>query len=170
MNLSSSIVEKKEPSRGIFGNSFVVIVVIFSLVVVSWGSMRWYIKKLDDKLASFNVLLDQRFLQLQGEKVDRAVHFDNRLKLIEQQSGSVVDSTKLLTQLEGLVVPQVRLKKYEYDEKERLVRAVGVTDNFKYVAQQIISFKSESLFAEIKVDTLKRTEDGNIEFSLIARF
>lgn len=171
LNLSSSVGEKKEGGGGISDSSLIVISSIFFLVVIGWGGMRWYIKTQNDTLAKLDVSLEESSSQLRGDKVNRVAYFDARSGLIgEQLKGESVDAKKLLTQIEGLAVPQVRLTKYEYNATEKFVEVIGETDNFKYIAQQIISLKSEDLFAEIKVSSLKRTETGRIEFSLKAQF
>lgn len=171
INLSSSAPETKNRKGRILDSSFIVITVLFCLTLVGFGGARWYIKTLDAKMTSLAATLEESSSRLQGSNVDRAAHFDNRLTLIAQQmKGSAVDSQKLLNQLETLVVPSVRLTKYEYNEAEKFVTVEGDTESLKYVAQQIISFKSEDIFAGIKVQSITRTEQGRIAFSLKAEF
>ncbi len=171
MNLSPSALGKKEGRRGIFDTSFIAVLIIFFLVLAGWGGMRWYIQKLDDKLTGIEAEIEKNSLQLQGENVDRVANFGVRLELIDKQSkSSAVDSQKLLSQLESLAVPSVRLTEYKYNEAEKTVTVSGETDTFRYVAQQMVSLKSESLFAGIKVETLTRTKEGRIAFSFKARF
>jgi hypothetical protein len=171
MNLTLSTAEKMEESKGIFDGSLTIISVIFFLVVASWGGMRWYIKTLDDRLANLDATLAQSSAQLQGDKVNRVAYFDARSGFAEQQLKDVpIDAKKLLGQLESLTVPNVRLTKYEYNEMGKFVVVEGETDNFRYIAEQVISLKSEALFAEIKVDSVQRNREGRIEFSLKAGF
>lgn len=171
MNLSSSGFGQQEKQSGIFSGSFSIIFIIFLLVSVSWGGMRWYIMTLDDKLASLDSAIEENASRLHGKDVDRVAHFDSRLSLIGNfLQGEAADSQKLLTQLESLTVPNVRLTEYRYDVTEKTVTVSGETDNFKYVAQQIISLKSETPFSEIRVDSLKLTKDGRVAFSFKARF
>lgn len=169
LNLSSSIVEKKE-KKGAFDSSFVVVSIIFFLVVASFGGLRWYIKTLDDTLAKLDATLQERSLLLHGDSVNRVANFNARLGVIEQQlKVTPVDSQKLLSQLEGLVLPQVRVTKYEYNKTSGVVEVAGETNSFKYVAQQMFSFKSEDPFSKIRVNTLKRTDSGAIAFSFKAQ-
>jgi hypothetical protein len=165
MNLASSMPEKKVKMRRTFDNYFIFITGIFFLVIVLFAGLRWYIGVLDKRLANFDTTLAENAMQLRGEEVDRVAHFDQRLKLIENQlDGSNVDSQKLLSQLEGLVIPSVKLTKYEYNKVENSVEIAGETDSFKSVAQQIISFKSENLFDKIKIESLVVAEGGRVEF------
>lgn len=170
MNLSSSIGEKKEERRGFFDSSLVVVSIIFFFVLAGFGGMRWYIKTLDNKLADLSAVIDQNTVELHSDKVSRVVAVDDRLKLIDGQKDGSVDTKKLLDQIEGLVVPQVRLTKYEYDKTNKTVLVAGDTESFKYVAQQIISLKSEGLFTGVRVESLDRTDAGRIGFSLKAQF
>lgn len=171
MNLTLSTAEKMEENKGIFDGSLAIISVIFFLVVASWGGMRWYIKTQNDTLANLDATLAQSSPQLQGDKVNRVAYFDARSRFAGQQvNGVTVDAKKLLGQLESLTVPNVRLTRYEYNEVGKFVVVEGETDNFKYIAEQIISLKSEELFAGIRVDSIQRTKEGRIGFSLKAQF
>lgn len=165
MNLASTMPEKRAKTRRTFDNYFIFITGIFFLVVAFFVGLRWYINMLDNRLAGFDTTLADNSKQLRGEKADRVVHFDQRLKLIAKQlDGNSIDSQKLLGQLESLVIPSVKLTKYEYNEAENSVEIAGETDSFKSVAQQIISFKSENLFDKIKVESLVVAEGGRVEF------
>lgn len=165
MNLASTMPEKRAKTRRTFDNYFIFIASIFFLAVALFVGLRWYTNVLDNRLVGFDAVLAENARQLRGERVDRVAHFDQRLKLIEKQlNGRSIDSQKLLGQLESLVIPSVKLTKYEYNETENSVEIVGETDNFKSVAQQIISFKSENLFDQIKVESLVVAEGGRVEF------
>lgn len=171
INLSSSTLGKKSGSRGLVDSSFIIIAILFCLTVVGFGGLRWYTSTQDATLADLDATLKEGILKLQGPKVDRVAYFDNRLTIAEQQaSEGAVDSQKLLNDLESLVIPSVKLTKYEYNAAEKFVVVSGETDNFKYVAQQVINFKSEKLFAGIVVESLNRTESGRIAFSFKAKF
>lgn len=170
MNLSSSTLGKKHIESGILSGSSVV-VFLFVLLLALWGSMQWYLKTLDEQRAEKQAALEVNASQLNGDSVDRVASLDARLTLIKKQiNENTVDMTKLLNQLENVVLPSVRLTKYEFNQKDKSVLVDGETDNFKYVAQQIISFKSEALFAGIKVQAITRTLEGRIAFSLKAEF
>lgn len=171
MNLSSSIPEKNSRPKRRLDSYFMLVTVIFFLTIIGFGWLRWYINKLDGRLADFDAVFAEHAKQLQGEAVDRVARFDDRLTLVEKQaSGRSVDSQKLLSQLEGLVVPNIKLTKYEYNEAGKFVEVKGLADSFKSVAQQIIGFKSESLFDGIKVQSLIVNKDGLVEFVFRADF
>lgn len=171
INLSSSAFEKKSGSRGLVDSSFIVIVILFCVTVIGFGGLRWYISTQDAALADLDVMLKEGASKLQGPEVDRVANFDNRLTTATQQAGvDPVDSQKLLSQLESLVIPSVKLTEYAYNAADKFVVVSGETDSFKSVAQQAVSLKSEKLFSGITVESLARTEDGRIEFSFKAKF
>lgn len=168
MNLSSSVPEKKQTGSRLLGGS-VVAVSFFFLLLALWGGMLWYLKTLDSTLLKQKAALAESTLLLRGEKVDRVASFAARLMLARKQmSTDSVDTGKLLNQLESLVIPEVVLTKYEFNEKEKFVLVEGETDNFKYVAQQLFILKGENLFADIKTDSLKKSLEGRISFSFRA--
>jgi hypothetical protein len=60
------------------------------------------------------------------------------------------------------------LTDYEYDEAMKQVALGGKVGNFRQLAEQMLSFKSEQVFSEVTVDTINRDDDGQITFSLTA--
>lgn len=171
INLSSSSAEKKSSKRSIFDSSFTVVTLFFIASVLVLGGTRWYIKTLDAKHEALVLTLAENSARLEGAKVDRVAHFDDRLRLTaENLASDPVDTQKLLAQIESLVVPTVRLTRYEYSAADKFVEIEGEAESFKYVAQQIISLKSERLFSEVKVQSLIRTKEGRVAFVLKADF
>lgn len=171
INFSSSVSEKSAKKGRIFDGSFVVITILFFLVLAGFGGLRWYLKTLDAKAASLSAAFGERSAQLKGSGVDRVANFESRLALAgEQLADQRVDPQELFGQLERLTLPNVKLTKYGYNAKEKFVEVAGETESFKYVAQQIISLKSEDLFSGITVQSLTRTKEGSIQFSFKATF
>lgn len=169
INLSSSLEKRQKESA--FMNGPVVVSLVFFLLLASWGGMRWYLKVLGDNLTQKTALLQSSSAQLRGDTVDRIVNFDTRLTLAKKQGADTVTNTDaLLNQLERLVIPNVKLTKYEFNKKDKTVVVSGETDNFKYVAQQLVSFKGESPFVGMGVESLKKNETGRILFSFKSEF
>jgi len=171
MNLSSSVPEKKQEGSWTFGGP-VIVTVIFFLLLAFWGGMQWYLNTLDKILSEQQALLEENASRLKGDAVDRGASFDARLTLATKQMNEEdpVDTGKLLNQLESLVIPNVKLTKYEFDKNGKSVIVEGETDTFKYVAQQLFVFKGDALFSNIRVDSLKKNLEGRIEFSFKAEF
>jgi len=170
MNLSSSIPDKKPPTSGVF-TSTMVVVLVFSLLLIVWGGMQWYLKVQNDTLAVKKALYEAESVKLKGSSVDRVASFTTRMNLSKDRvATNTADTEKLLTQIEGLVIPPVRLTKYIFDAKGSSVAIQGETDNFKYVAQQLLALKGEALFSGIRVEKLGKDDKGVITFSLKAEF
>ena len=169
LNLSSSTLEKKSDHKNTFGGSW-VIAGLFLLILMGWGGLYLYLKALDQELASLNQTIAGNELELRGEAIDRVARFDRRLSFVKKQLDSeTVEPYELLGQLERLVIPKARLIEYVYNVAEKSITVSGETDNFMYVAKQILSFKSEVPFSNIRVDSLKYTKDGRINFSFKAK-
>ena len=144
-------------------------VVVLALIVAAiWGGIRWFLYSTDQKIAGLQGTIDSANADLLGEDVDRIVDRDTRLTNISAAEGKDADTAALFSQLERLTVPEVHLTLYEYDHEEGKVAVSGLTDNFKFLAQQIISFKSEAPFGNIRVDKIVNTKDGKIAFTLMA--
>lgn len=168
INLSSSLPEQKRKKSFFSGGSF-FIVSIFFLLLILWGGMQWYLKTLGDTFVEKQLVLSENNLKVTGEKVDRIVGLDTRIKIAQDQVENTVSTNELLSQLESLIITNVRLKKYEFNKAQGFVIIDGETDNFKYIAQQLISFKSNKIFQNIAVESINR-KDGLIRFSFKATF
>jgi hypothetical protein len=81
-----------------------------------------------------------------------------------------VDPVTILSKVEALIVPEVVLTKYQYDKQEKMSLVAGETDNFRYLAEQIINLKSDPIFSRVIVDQISRSQEGKIQFVLRADF
>lgn len=172
VNLSQSMAsqEEKAVKRPFSASGFPLSIVLFLVTLLGWGGLRWYIHIVDQKTAGLDVTLAQSENRLHGEDIDQVTDFDTRLALLGASEAERVDPETILTRLEALIIPQVVLIKYEYNKQERLGTIVGETDNFRYLAEQLISLKSERLFSQAIVDQIIRGKDGKVRFTLKASF
>ena len=168
INLSQSMQESKKNlgKFNLWNSSFLISLVIFSIVAVLFGGMKWYEKTIDAKLSVLEQTLKDNSTQLHGKNVDRIADFDSRLSFIENNISDSTDMKQVLEQVEGLMVPSVVLTKYGYSKQDNTITIAGETNNFRYLAQQILSLKSADTFSEIRVDNINRTSDGKIAFIL----
>jgi Tfp pilus assembly protein PilN len=67
-----------------------------------------------------------------------------------------------------LVVSEVKLTGYQYNKETDTITVSGVTDNFKYLAQQLLVLKTAEGFVSPKVESLKRDKEGKIAFAITA--
>ena len=169
INLSQSIQENRKSleSRSFFDIGFVVSLVLFLLVAGTLIGMKWYTQTMNDKISGLEQVLQNNTARLHGNNVDRIADFDNRQFLIGKNLNDTLDMKQALEQMESLMVPNVVLTQYELNKKEHRLTIGGGTDNFKYLAQQIMSLKTQSAFSDVKVDTIERTKEGKIDFTLV---
>jgi len=152
--------------------SSMIAFVIFLLTLSVWGGMKWYIKTLDNTLSQLQLQLNEVSKSFHGNQVDDLVAFHDRLDSMRGQLERPVNTelVDFLSQLEKLVLPEVRIKKYEVDISKRNIKVTGVTNSFKYVAQQMTQFKADSFFINITAGGFERDEAGQIVFSFNTYF
>lgn len=168
INLSQSLQESKKNAekKSLSDKGLIGAFVILLLVAGGWGGLRWYMQTLDDRIAFLEETLANNANRLEGENADRVADFNNRLILIGEGIDNAAEPKEILEQLERLTVPDVVLTKYEYNRQDHVMFIGGVTDNFKYLAQEILSLKSEKAFSEVKVEIITRTKEGKLAFVL----
>jgi hypothetical protein len=106
--------------------------------------------------------------ELKSEKVDRMISFDARKQGIVTSYEEKLDISDKLYDLENLIIPDIRLTNFEFDHKNGTTVIDGVTNDYKYLAQQIINLKKESVYENILVHKISNTKEGAIEFTLKA--
>jgi len=158
------------PKRRFFISAPLLSIGLLAITLLVWGGLRLYIASIDKKISALETVLLEGATRLEGDDIDRIANFDARVTHIWSDPSEQVDPTQILGKLESLVVPQVILTKYLYDQQKKESMILGETDDFRYLAEQILSLKSEILFSKVVVDTIGRTESGRIQFTLRAGF
>ncbi len=173
VNLSQSMASGQgKTKKHLFAVSgFPMSIVFLLLTVVGFGGLRWYLHTLDQKIASLDATISVNGDRLIGETIDRVADFDARIMYLGADPAELIDPQALFLKLESLVVPQILLTKYEYNDRDKVAMISGKTENFRYLAEQIISFRSDPSFAELRVDAIDRDDTtGAIEFVLKNNF
>lgn len=172
VNLSQSMAsgQGKEKRHMFAASGFPMSIILLLLTIAGFGGLRWYLYTLDQKIANLDATISVNGDRLVGESIDRVADFDARVTLLGTDPAELIDPQALFVKLESLVVPQVLLTKYEYNDRDKVVVIFGKTENFRYLAEQIISFRSDPSFAELRVDTIDRDDKGAIEFVLRNNF
>lgn len=163
INLSSSVPERSRETSRFFNSSSLIIFVFFLLLAV-WGGMQFYIKSLDKTFSEKQTLLATNSQDIKGVKVDRIAALDARVTFARDQIKTAVNTDEILNQLESSVISNIRLTKYEFNKETGSVSIEGETDDFKYIAQQIASFKTNGLARDVAVESLERKE-GIVQFT-----
>lgn len=171
----TNLLQSSQDSRGFRGQnlmdkSLIGSFVLLFIALATWGGIRWYMKVLDDKAVALDAVIQTNASQLHSKTVDRVADFDARVQAIGTNMTGVIETKDKLSQLERLVIPNVVLTGYKYDAGDNTVVVNGTTDNYRYVALQIMSLKSEALFSDVTVEALGRTTEGKITFTLSSKF
>ena len=161
--IASESVKRKPPS---FDAGFIFSVVLLVIVLGVWGGLRYFMMDTDKKIATLDAQIQESDALLHGDKVDKVLAFDLKRENIEKNFDNHADIDENLRTLENLIVPNVRLTKYEYDHGAGSVVISGVTSDYKYLAQQLISLKTQSQFESMRVASISNSDTGEIVFTL----
>jgi hypothetical protein len=166
LSQSSSTGGRSIDKRKFFDAGIVISGVLLFLVLASYGAIYYFTMKTDQETASLQTQIDTSGVDMKGEKIDRILAFDNRISDITTNTENQIDTSTNLIEMEKVILPSVRLTNYEYDHESGDVIISGVTSEFKFLAQQIISLKSNPKFGDMYVDKISNTESGDITFVL----
>jgi len=173
INLSQSMTGNDGSSKkkeALFDTGFVVAFLIFLVVVLGWAGLRFYITQLNKQITALDTTIAEHNAELQGGAVDRVADFDRRLQFLAENATERTEPSQIFSQLESLMVPSNALLEYEYNKTEKVITFSARTNNYRNIAEQVISLKSEKMFSSVKVDTIDRDKEGRITFTLKAHF
>jgi hypothetical protein len=166
INLSDGINGSATKKKASFDVGFAAAVCIMILVLCVWGGVRYFMFTTDKEVTSLESQITEATSDLQNEKVDRVLSFDTRRAGIALNLTENVDVAKRLTELESLIIPSIRLIDYQFDHNAGTSIISGITSDYKYLAQQLISLKKQPEYVSIRVDKITNTEEGDISFTL----
>lgn len=169
INLSQSFEEKRsQRSRSYFDKGLFSVIALAVMAVAGWGGLRWYLSRIDSQTTGLQSQIDAAKPTLEGDTVDQLVDFSARLDTIAMQAPKRVEVAGRFGYLEKVTLPNIVLTKYEFDETGQAINIEGISNDFRSLAQQLITFKSEPELSNIWVEEIKNTEDGKIKFTLKA--
>lgn len=166
INLSQSAATRQTERRKFFDTGTVVSFTLFVIVLAIWGGIYYFSLQTSKQITELQGQIDNSGVEMKGPKIDRILTFDNRVEAVSKNIETQVDTSSILTDLESLIIPSVRLTSYQYDHENGNVVMEGVTSDFKYLAQQIISLKNNERYANIHVEKMTNSESGDILFTL----
>lgn len=170
LSQSTALAREHQSRQQLMSSGLLISMILLTATLIVWGGLRWYMHSLDQKIAAIDTTIVAGTARLSGESVDRVADFSARMALLGADPAELIDPGVMFAKLESLVVPQVTLVRYEYDESDRISTIVGKTENFRYLAEQIISLRSDPLFAQLRVTGIDRDDEGVIGFTLINNF
>ncbi len=172
VNLSQPVAEEEEVkrSRGFFDTGIIVSLVLLALSGSVWGGMRLYLGSLDKKIATLDETLSANAERLKGEGVNRVADFDARVTYYAEHRDGLTDPRDILRRLESVMVPGIVLTSFTYDNQARTSIIAGRSEDFRKMAEQILSLKAEKIFSQVVVDRIERDDKDRITFVFKANF
>jgi hypothetical protein len=168
VNISQSQEEEEtKPKRtGFFDTGTIISIVLVGLSVAVWGGIQLYMQSLDKKIATIDASVVQDSGRLSGENIDRIADFDARVAFFASKQPELVEPLDMLKKLEETMVSGIVLTDYEYDHEMNVGIVSGKASDFRALAEQILSFKTNGLFSQVGVKRTERDEDGVLHFTL----
>lgn len=152
-------------SKKIFDKAFVFSCALVLIVGGIWGGQKFLIYSLNKQIAEYKQTTDASLGSVQAVDVQEVHNVTSRIAVIEKAEKSNVSSTELLAALERSTIPQVKLTDFEYKAAGDITLSGEVSD-YRFLAEQILRYRQEALFATAEVTATGRSESGVITFSL----
>lgn len=169
VNLSQSMIEEERPlQRSFFDTGVILSLVVLMLVGLGWGGLRLYMNSLDAKIAALDTTINANGEDLRGDRIDRVADFEARIKYFSKNKEDFIEPENILAALETVMVSGIVLTKYEYDQVTGVSTISGRSEDFKKLAEQILSLKSERIFSQVEVEGVGRDEEKRLTFVLKA--
>ena len=172
-----NLIPKEYKGRGLdFANIFSktggIALILFILSLLIYGGLFFYSQALDKKLESVKqeiTTLDSKRDSTTESAIDTA---DKKLELIEGLFKDHFYWSKLFSEIEKAVVPQVYFSESKFNFAEEKVNLLlsGSAKGYTAVAQQMVSFKENSSVEEIEVSNIRLNDSGGVEFDLAIVF
>lgn len=150
----------------IFSKGFLIMFLILILIVVLYFVLLFGKAYLARQVESVErerkgVLEDLA----RNEKSTNVVDFQRRIELSKSFLGENQNMTEYLGYLEQTIIPQVKLSEFSFDNKEKMITVNCLTESYRYVATQILSFKNSGFFISvIGGESTFNKEEKKIEF------
>ncbi len=154
------------PPKNIFDKAFVFAISLIVLVGGIWATEYLLIYLADKKIAEYQATSAARLDSLDAKDVQAVHDITSRLATISRYGENRLPMEMLLMSLEKNTIPQVRLTEYEY-KSDGAMALKGTTTDYRFVAEQILRYRKDPVFATAEVTATDRTEDGLVSFSIL---
>lgn len=166
MNSQKNFVQSP-PSQGIFDKAFAFSVVLVVIVGGIWATERVLIYLADKQIAEYQAQTAESFASVSAEDAQAVHDVTSRLGTVQKYANTspTLNSQEILATLESSTIPQAKLTEYEHKSDGRVTIKGTVTD-YRFLAEQILRYRQQALFATAEVESTERTEGGKINFVL----
>lgn len=153
--------------KNIFDKAFVFSIALIIIVGGIWAAERILIYMLDRQIAQYEATTEASLASVTAEDVQKVHDITSRLDAIGSNAATQVKTEDLLGSLEKNTIPQVRLTKYEY-ESDGTIALSGVVSDYRFLAEQLLRYRQDPLFATAEVANTGRTDSGQVTFDIRA--
>jgi hypothetical protein len=156
---------KKNKSFFKSGSFIAFSLLVFTLIV--FGGTLLYQERLKVKKVSLAQEKKNQIESIDKEKINELVDFQERVDAAFSNLENRGDPRNRLDTIESLVVKDVVLNELSVDE-EGLLEMEATTVSFKNAASQMLSFKKNEMFTDVRIASSGRDDGGNVLFVLEA--
>lgn len=167
MNLSQSTIDEEEvEKKSLFDSGFIVSLSLVLLSALTFGGLHLYIGFLDKKISALEGELSGSTVSLKGDHIDRVADFDARLNHFSTNKTEFFETRDVFKKLENSILAGVVLEEFQYSVKEKTLTINGISGDYRRLAEQIMTFKKESIFSKLSVDSIDRNDEDQVIFVL----
>ena len=140
---------------------FILIItfVVFGGTKLYQGYLKKEIGRIDGQIAKETSDFDSNVLT-------KIIDFQNKIDRVDSNYENKNNPNDDFSEVEKLMVEGVSLNMYEYDDKGDTLTLEAVANDFKTIAEQMLSFKKSENFNGVDITRTSRDSEGGIIFAL----
>jgi Tfp pilus assembly protein PilO len=159
-------VERKKRKRSRKGTFLVVLVLVLLFAV--WGALVWYEGVLSGEISALEDQVLEQEKSIAETELNKVADLYFRIEAVDRKlSESVAGPQALLGMVSSAIEPGVVLSRSSYEESKGEIVLVGRAGEYVQVVRQLVALKRNEEVRDVSVESLKRAEDGQLEFSLL---
>lgn len=153
--------------KGIFDKAFFFSIVLVVLVGGIWATERVLIYLTDKQIKEYQATTNASFESVSADDTVLVHDVTSRIATIQKLGATTLPSQEILAALERSTIPQVKLTEFDY-QKDGTATMSGTAPDYRFLAEQILRYRQESLFRSAEINSTERTETGQVNFTLVA--
>jgi hypothetical protein len=164
VNSGRKITQAALPPK-IFDKAFLFSLFLVVVVGGAYGIQKFLIFSLQKETARYTEEATTKLSAVSQEQVTKVQDISTRMLAIQKNTKTGRDSQEVLAALERSTMPQSKVGEFTYN-KDGSMSFSGSAGDYRLLAEQMIRYQQEKVFAGAKVTGSDRSEDGRIGFSV----
>lgn len=152
-------------ANGIFDKAFAFSFFLVVVVGGLWATERILIYLADRQITNYQATTTASLESVNPEDVQAVHDVTSRLAALQLQGATNMKTGEALAALERATIPQVKLTEFEYIN-DGLAFIKGNVSDYRFLAEQILRYRQEAIFATAEVTTTGRTDAGQVTFEI----